>query len=86
MWGYLRRKVTYNLARAGRENNFPTGSVYTGESNVKEPGKRAFVIEEFGLIESDYEYCKQGELEGWMELDGWHRDEFDNLCLRYRLL
>lgn len=80
MIGFLRRTLTGN-GKAG--NHKITGPSLIGEGNPKpKPRTLAVIHEESNMIYVDIEYCRNGVNEGWLTLDGWHRDNND-IVYRY---
>lgn len=43
----------------------------------------AVIHEPEGFIIIDWEYARLGETEGWLKLDGFHRDSRNRLVYRY---
>ena len=83
MYGYLIRRMT-GPPRLSPPKAKP--SVFTGDSSPPRPlMERAEVIDDFGSLPFSYEYCINGEKEGWLKYLGHYRDRH-GVIHRYLLI
>lgn len=95
MKGYVRRKITYNLAKGGKRHSRktePSSRNVTYTLNPRywflEPPDNgpeyAVIVDEAGTFYIDNEYRELGVREGWLILNRHYTNIDDALVLEYR--
>lgn len=87
MFGYIRRKVTYNMGKGGSiPTTAPPVSVGKWFPTEKNQNKKHYeIVDEGGRVMVDKQYVDMGEKEGWLEWQGWSHNMHGEIVYRYRL-